>query len=98
MEICVFKSSQQKTRQNSKSKIAHGHCVVKVKLFINNFFLRSVFNGKGQVIVEYIFLLVVSSVMALALIKLVSVAPGDNSPVFKYWENLLKVVGQDIST
>lgn len=55
-------------------------------------------NKKGQVIVEYILLLVVSTAIALLLINLVSVDPQKSSPVFKYWENLLKTVGQDIST
>lgn len=53
---------------------------------------------KAQVIVEYILLIVVSTVLAMLLINLVTVDPAKNSPVFKYWENLLKVVGQDIST
>ena len=53
---------------------------------------------KGQVIVEYILLIVVSTFMALALIKLVTVDPNVGSPVFKYWERLLKNIGEDIST
>lgn len=59
---------------------------------------KNVSHQTGQVIVEYIFLLVVSTVIALLLIDLVSVDPGKASPVFKYWENLLRAVGQDIST
>ena len=53
---------------------------------------------EGQVIVEYILLLVVSAAMALALIKLVSVNPDDNSIFYRYWYRLIKTVGEDIST
>jgi len=53
---------------------------------------------KGQVIVEYILLLLVSSVMALALVNLVSVSPEDSGAFFNYWEHLLKTVGGDISS
>ncbi|MCZ0931865.1 MAG: hypothetical protein OXJ52_01765 [Oligoflexia bacterium] len=55
-------------------------------------------NKKGQVIVEYILLLVVSTVLALILINLVTVDPDKNSPVFGYWGKLLQVIGADIST
>ena len=55
-------------------------------------------NQKGQVIVEYILLLVVSTVLALALINLVTVDPDKNSPLFRYWGHLLRVIGADIST
>ena len=55
-------------------------------------------NQSGQVIVEYILLLLVSSVMALALINLVSVDPDKSSPVFNYWRKLIEVVGSDINT
>lgn len=53
---------------------------------------------KGQVIVEYILLLVISTVIALALINLVAVSPGQSSPVFGYWKKLLEVIGSNIST
>ncbi|MCY4320945.1 MAG: hypothetical protein OXC37_00850 [Bdellovibrionaceae bacterium] len=53
---------------------------------------------KGQVIVEYILLLVVSTVLALTLINLVTVDPAKDSPVFGYWGKLLRVIGADIST
>ena len=55
-------------------------------------------NQKGQVIVEYILLLVVSTVLALALINLVTVDPDKNSLLFGYWGKLLQVIGADIST
>ena len=55
-------------------------------------------NQRGQVIVEYILLLVVSTVLALILINLVTVDPDKNSPVFGYWGKLLQVIGKDIST
>ena len=55
-------------------------------------------NQSGQVIVEYVLLLLVSSVMALALINLVSVDPDKSGLVFNYWKKLIKVVGSDIST
>ena len=99
MKICILKNFQFLIiRQGSKNKTVSDHWIIKIKLFVNKFFFKSVCNRKGQVIVEYILLLLVSTVMALALLKLVSVVPGDNSPVFKYWENLLKAIGQDIST
>ena len=65
------------------------------KLFHKKQFIK---NQKGQVIVEYILLLVVSTVLALTLINLVSVDPDKNSPIFGYWGHLLKVIGADIST
>ena len=49
----------------------------------------------GQVIVEYILLLLVSSVMAMALVNFVSTTDG---PFFNYWKNLIKVIAEDIST
>ena len=53
----------------------------------------------GQVIVEYVLLLVVSTAMAMALIKMVNLDPAaPQSPVFKYWSNILKKVGEDNST
>ena len=55
-------------------------------------------NSNGQVIVEYILLLVVSAVMALLLVNLVSVDPNKTSPVFSYWKHLIEVVGSDVST
>ena len=59
---------------------------------------KRIFQTKGQVIVEYILLLVISTVLALLLINLVSVDPNKGSHVFKYWHHLLKVIGSDIST
>ena len=53
---------------------------------------------EGQVIVEYILLILVSTIMALLLINLVSVDPSKNSPVFGYWRHLIEVIGSDIST
>ena len=53
---------------------------------------------QGQVIVEYILLLVVSTTMALALIQMVNLDPAKQSPVFKYWSSILKKVGADDST
>ena len=70
----------------------------KIKSLMGAWFCKAVGNRKGQVIVEYILLILVSTMMALLLINLVTVEPGKASPVFKYWENLLKAVGQDIST
>ena len=65
------------------------------KFFHKKQFLK---NQKGQVIVEYILLLVVSTVLALTLINLVTVDPDKNSPIFGYWGKLLQVIGADIST
>ncbi|MBC6415924.1 MAG: hypothetical protein GDA46_05995 [Bdellovibrionales bacterium] len=52
----------------------------------------------GQVIVEYILLLVVSTAIALLFINLVSVDSSKGSPLFGYWKHLLEVLGSDIST
>ena len=65
---------------------------------MNFWIFKAIHQKKGQVIVEYILLLLVSTMMALLLIRLVSVEPEAGSPVFKYWENLLRVIGNDIST
>lgn len=64
--------------------------------FLFSFFKKAK-EEKGQVIVEYILLLVISVVLALALINFVRV-DGGASIVFSYWKNLLIVVGQDISS
>ena len=74
--------------------------VKKITLFQKNlqFLKNSKETSKGQVIVEYILLLLVSSVMALVLINLVSVDPDKSSPVFNYWRHLIETVGEDIST
>ena len=55
----------------------------------------------GQVILEYVLLLIVSVVMAQLLIQMVSLNPNEGAPfnAFQlYWKNLLQVVGADIST
>lgn len=70
---------------------------------IKSFIAKTLLKGKGpqpkgQVIVEYILLLVISTALALLLVKLVSVEPGKNTPVFQYWKHLLEVIGNDIST
>ena len=67
----------------------------KIKLVIEGFFLKLTNKQKGQVIVEYVLLLVVSTVIALLLIQFVSL---DSGPFFEYWKKLLEVVGEDIST
>lgn len=65
---------------------------------------RSWHNKKGQIIIEYILLIVVSTVVALVLVNFFSVAPPDTgSPpedriFFEYWKSLLKAIGQDVST
>jgi len=61
-------------------------------------FLKQITDESGQVIVEYVLLLAVSVVMALLLIQLVTVDPSKNSPVFRYWKNLLEAIGRDQST
>lgn len=58
----------------------------------------SIRSKKGQVIVEYIFLLLISVVISLLLIKLVTLDPKQGSPLFNYWRHVLQVIGQDIST
>ena len=55
-------------------------------------------NKKGQVIVEYVLLLVVSTAMALVLINFARISPPGESIFFNYWENLLIQIGADIST
>ena len=84
--------------KNFKNKVALNNSHFKIKSLIGAWSCKAVGNKKGQVIVEYILLILVSTMMALLLINLVTVDPGKASPVFKYWENLLKAVGQDIST
>ena len=66
-----------------------------LKLLSSN---KRIGQAKGQVIVEYVLLLVLSTALALLLINLVSVEPGKNTPVFRYWKHLLEVIGNDIST
>ncbi len=51
---------------------------------------------KGQIIIEYILLLVASTALALLLINLVSVEPGADSYFFNYWRHFLTVIGSDI--
>lgn len=51
---------------------------------------------KGQVVVEYILLLVVSVLMATILIAFVDESKGGE--LFKKWRNLLTTIAQDIST
>ena len=83
------------------SQFFRGSLNFKSKVFQQNklFFKKTcVENQKGQVIVEYILLLVVSTFLALLLINLVTVDPDKNSPVFGYWGKLLKTIGADIST
>ena len=55
-------------------------------------------NKKGQVIVEYVLLLVVSTAMALVLINFARISPPGESLIFGYWEKLLIEIGADIST
>lgn len=55
----------------------------------------------GQVILEYVLLLIVSVVMAQLLIQMVSLNPNEGFPfnAFQlYWKNLLQVIGEDISS
>ena len=53
-------------------------------------------NKKGQVIVEYILLLVVSVVIALILINLTNITT--DSVISKSWKKMLKIIAEDIST
>ena len=55
--------------------------------------------SKGQVILEYVLLLIVSVTMAQLLIAMVDLDAASPSPFFsRYWKTLLEVVGADIST
>ena len=54
-------------------------------------------NKKGQLIVEYILLLVASVVFALILIRFVKVQDQDGI-LFEKWDGAIKEVAQDIST
>ena len=53
--------------------------------------------NSGQVIVEYVLLLVVSTALALILVRFISVSD-QNIIFFRYWENLLIEIGRDISS
>ena len=96
---CFKNSTFRKYKERLKKKIVLNYQVFRIKLFIEDLFLEPIARKKGQVIVEYILLLVISTVIALVLINLVSVIPGTpGSPVLNYWKHLLEVIGQDIST
>ena len=56
------------------------------------------FNKRGQIIIEYVLLLLVSAVIAKLFVGLLSVDPAKNTPIFRYWEHLLRAIGEDIST
>ena len=53
---------------------------------------------KGQLIIEYVLLLLVSVVIALALLKLIKTPAGAEGPVIELWIEMLKFIGEDIST
>ena len=53
-------------------------------------------NQKGQMIVEYILLLVVSVALALILIKLTDVTT--NTTFLNFWSQILTAIAEDIST
>ncbi len=93
MNICVLK----KKRANKTIKRLQSNFTLIYRLFIKNIWV-STHNNKGQVIIEYILLLIVSTSIALVFVNLVSVQASDLSPVFKYWRNLLIFIGRDIST
>jgi len=85
----MCQKTEQKLRQKTRQKtLARSH--------LKNLARKN--TAKGQVIVEYVLLLLVSSVMALVLINLVSVDPRNESPVFGYWKKLIETIGEDIST
>ena len=58
--------------------------------------VNSISNKKGQVIVEYILLLVVSVSIALILINLTKITT--DSVVSKSWKKMLKIIAEDVST
>ena len=60
------------------------------------FLRKSAIRLKGQVVVEYILLLVVSVFIATVLIGFVSADKG--GVLFKKWRTLLTVIAEDIST
>ena len=53
-------------------------------------------NQRGQMIIEYILLLVISVIMALALIKLTDI--GQDSPFFNFWSQITQAISEDTST
>ena len=82
---------------------------MKIKKQKKGFLKRGFFipiGSKGQVILEYVFLLIVSVAMAQLLIAMVKLDP--NAPCAppakikgcfsNYWKTVLDVVGADIST
>ena len=57
---------------------------------------KGVGRRRGQVVVEYVLLLVVSVFIATVLIGFVSADKG--GILFKKWRNILTVIAEDIST
>ena len=62
------------------------------------FSARPKFKGeKGQLIIEYVLLLLVSVVIATLLLQLIKI-DGDKGPAINLWIEILKFIGNDIST
>ena len=55
---------------------------------------------KGQVVIEYVLLLVIAVSVALIFVNLVNVGDGQNpdsgSSLIKYWRSLIKEIGEPI--
>lgn len=71
-----------------------------MKLKKINFILKAIpfkklNNSYGQIIVEYILLLLVSIVIAVAILKLTNL---EESPFLRFWIKTTNVIGEDVST
>lgn len=61
-------------------------------------FCKARLSQKGQVIIEYILLLLVSMVMALVFMNFINVKASRNGIFFQYWKGLVQAIGEDVST
>lgn len=57
--------------------------------------IKSLNNSQGQIIVEYILLLVVSVALAVIVLKVTDLEEG---PFLNFWTKSITVIGEDIST
>ena len=53
-------------------------------------------NEKGQLVVEYVLLLLISVALALVIVQLVNL--DSEGVLFNYWSRILKIIAEDIST
>lgn len=58
-------------------------------------FLQKIKDERGQIVLEYMFLLLISVVIATSLLKLTNISDG---PVLGWWKKALEFIGKDLST